>query len=282
MSNDDNDVQSTSLGTQSDVEAFDVEHAAELEELRRRFGGDDERYPVIDERGNAGADLLASVPERVFGDDEASGVAPAPLTDEEAAVFDAAFDQELARLRESGFTDADDEAEEVLDLDVVTPEPKPQIQLDAQQQVMVSRWVAYANRQPATPVEEHELLTAVSEDVVLRDYLIVSVLHDWLSDRIDNVPSTFSGKTALSEALEETLGRCANDSPEKSACQVMLFTARLAEQMPRSGQDFMKALSWMSEDDVAMLVEAGSFASPELSEYINVLVQSVAVTKVTR
>lgn len=249
MSEDPNDVTSTSLG--NDLQPIEDVNAA-IEALLKENGievtGTDESLRIADLTEEQ-LDAIVDSPDPHAADDLTGQLLGADAVEEQAA----------------------------------TPvaEPKRQLVLDPAQQVMVSRWITHLNHQPATPVEEHELLTAVSTDVTLRDYVLVGLLHDWLSDEIDGVGPAGFGVQVATEALEETLGRCANDSPEKSACQAMLFTARLGEQMQRSNHDYMKALSWMSEDDVQMLVDASTHATPEMAEYISVLVQSVAVTKVT-
>jgi len=226
-----------------------------------------------DETQNAGVDLLASIPERVFGGDDEN--LPTYVMDANGNLKQSMTPEELEAIIEGDpvyVTDGEGSATPVA-------EPKPQLVLDADQQLMAARWLTYLGQNPATPVEEHEMLTAASDDVVLRDYLVVSLLFGWLGDEIDGGTDTNDRVTAAA-ALEETLGRCANDSPEKSACQAMLFTAHLAEQLGHNGHDYMKALQWMTEEDVQMLVEASGHASPEMSTYIVTLLQSVAVTKV--
>jgi hypothetical protein len=158
--------------------------------------------------------------------------------------------------------------------------PNPEIVLDADALAKISDWHQYFAGTPMTPVAEHEMLEAVSNEGTVRDYLVTELMYGWLGSKIDGVtPGT--APRARSMALAETLGRCPNASPERAACESLLFVARLGEHM-ENGLDFMEALGHMSEDDVKMLVEASGYASEETNLLISVVLQSIAVTKVTR
>src|SRR6478735_11595189 len=122
-----------------------------------------------------------------------------------------------------GFGPSDEEIVATQEEWVATPE----IVLDTEGIARVSDWHQYFAGTPMTPVAEHEMLEAVSNDGNVRDFL-----------------------------------------------------ASLGERMS-TGLGYMEALSSMPEDDIKMVVEASTYASEETSLLISVVLQSVAVTKVS-
>jgi len=175
-----------------------------------------------------------------------------------------------------GFGPSDEEIVATQEEWVATPE----IVLDTEGIARVSDWHQYFAGTPMTPVAEHEMLEAVSNDGNVRDYLATEMMYGWLGQKIGGVTPVTPARP-YAEALEETLGRCPNASPERAACESLLFLARLGERMS-TGLGYMEALSSMPEDDIKMVVEASTYASEETSLLISVVLQSVAVTKVSR